>query len=417
MTPDDPQDERPTRARSSSSRARSFTVARPRLGYPALLFTELDTDDAFQKLLDDKTFLHTAKPAGQTIKEYREVSYFDPDVDTHAGGRRRQDASARQPGVGLRSASPIIRLYSTLRTFDADLETPFNLQLEYRNANVIDFGNEIDLGDLQLSQGRHRRRRHHRSAKVARHPDHDLSRVLGQARKPGTSGSPRRGSMRTLYRVGEPFEFFVREDTEDESDFFKPGLESHQLQGLYLQPDPPQVNNPLTIVASIVAGSELPQSTLMERIAVAAARRPQGPDAHRQAGRAHPVRVQQPDPAHAGARQFVAHVRDAGRAPRPLAVRAVVRGAARLDVGRPGRPGYRGSPRPAVHRRSGDRRRRGGGLRAVAEDGEPGGHDRSRPELHARWSSSTRSNRRRTSRSAATAAQPVPEHDRRRRTR
>ena len=45
------------------------------------------------------------------------------------------------------------------------------------------------------------------------------------------------------------------------------GLESEQLQGLYLQPDPPQVNNPLTIVASVVAGSELSQSTLMERIA------------------------------------------------------------------------------------------------------------------------------------------------------
>ena len=40
-----------------------------------------------------------------------------------------------------------------------------------------------------------------------------------------------------------------------------------------------------------------------------------------------------------------------------MAVRVVVRGAARLDVGRPGQPGYRGSPRPSVHGRSGDRRR------------------------------------------------------------
>lgn len=39
----------------------TFDVLRPRLGYPALLFTEMDTKDAFQKLLEDKTFLHTGK--------------------------------------------------------------------------------------------------------------------------------------------------------------------------------------------------------------------------------------------------------------------------------------------------------------------------------------------------------------------
>jgi len=46
-----------------------------------LLFTQLDTEDAFQKLLDDKIFLHKGKVAPETIKEQREVSFFDPDVD------------------------------------------------------------------------------------------------------------------------------------------------------------------------------------------------------------------------------------------------------------------------------------------------------------------------------------------------
>ncbi|HKR59322.1 MAG TPA: hypothetical protein VJS64_06270, partial [Pyrinomonadaceae bacterium] len=59
----------------------SFEISRPRLGYPALLFTEMDTADAFQELLDDKDFLHTGKVGLETIKEQREVSYFDPDVD------------------------------------------------------------------------------------------------------------------------------------------------------------------------------------------------------------------------------------------------------------------------------------------------------------------------------------------------
>jgi hypothetical protein len=265
VTPDDPQDD----ADSGSVHflhGSSFTVARPRLGYPALLFTELDTVDAFQKLLDDKTFLHTAKPVGQTIKEYREVSYFDPDVDrvlvvvdvktllldNQASASRRE---------------PFIRLYSALRSFAPDPEEPFTLQLEYRDANVIDFGNEIDLGDLQLSKD---------------DIDNGDAIVLPRSRdiritiypvcsdkpgKPEYFGFAKMRIDEVLYRVGEPFQFFVREDAEDEEHFFKPGLESHQLQGLYLQPDPPQMNNPLTIVASIVAGSELPQATLMERVA------------------------------------------------------------------------------------------------------------------------------------------------------
>src|SRR6185503_19116380 len=48
-----------------------------------------------------------------------------------------------------------------------------------------------------------------------------------------------------LVRTGEPTQFFVREDATDEQNFFRPDLESRQLQGLYLRPDPPQVNNPL----------------------------------------------------------------------------------------------------------------------------------------------------------------------------
>jgi hypothetical protein len=67
--------------------------------------------------------------------------------------------------------------------------------------------------------------------------------------------------------VGEPSQFFVREDAEDERDLFKLGLESHQLQGIYLQPDPPRVNNSATLATTIVEGVTLPQSTVIERLA------------------------------------------------------------------------------------------------------------------------------------------------------
>ena len=116
VTPDAPQDD----ASSGSVQflqGSSFTVVRPRLGYPALLFTELDSGDAFQKLLDDKTFLHTAKPAGQTIKEYRDVSYFDPDVDRMLVVvdvktlllDNQASASQREPFIRLYSTAAVLR--------------------------------------------------------------------------------------------------------------------------------------------------------------------------------------------------------------------------------------------------------------------------------------------------------------------
>ena len=308
---------------------------------------------------------------------------------------------------------PFIRLYSTVRSFDADLEEPFTLQLEYRNANVIDFGNKIDLGDLQLSKadiddGD--------AIVLPRTRDIRITMYPVCSDKPGKLGYFGFAKTRIdeeLYRIGEPFEFFVREDADDEEDFFSPGLESHQLQGLYLQPDPPQVNNPLTIVASVVAGSELPQTHADGADRVAAPPGLQGPNAHRQARGAHAVRLQQPDPAHAGARQFVAHVRDGRRASRPLAVRAVIRGSARLDVGRPGR--RRVSRFAATRQFTGEAatvERRGRGPRAVPEEASrvaTTGPDR---ELHARRLRGRRGAEEGRA-EARDRRQPVSEHDRR----
>ena len=132
---------------------------------------------------------------------------------------------------------------------------------------MIDFGNEINLGDLGLSkfaidQGntlvlpRSRDIRHH-----------SVPGVLRQAAQARYFGFAKTRFGEATYRMGEPVQFYVREDATDEQTFFKIGLESHELQGIYLQPDSPQVNNPETLIASTVAGSEIAQSTLMGRLA------------------------------------------------------------------------------------------------------------------------------------------------------
>ena len=84
---------------------------------------------------------------------------------------------------------------------------------------------------------------------------------------PGYFGFEPTGIDGALHLLGEPVQFYVRENADDEQSFFKLWLESHQLQALYLRPDPPQVNNSETLVAATVEGSELPQSTIISRLA------------------------------------------------------------------------------------------------------------------------------------------------------
>jgi hypothetical protein len=244
----------------------SFDISRPRLGYPALLFTEMDTNDAFQKLLDDKAFLHTGKAVNETIKEQREVSYLDPDVD-------RMFVIVEVKTLlldnlaSLNQREAFIPLYTTFRDFPRDPEAPFNLQLEYRDANVIQFGNKIDLGDLSLSQTDI-----DDGDSIVLPKSRDIRITLlpvasDKADKPEYFGFAKTPFAGEFVRTGEPVQFFVRQDAVEEQQFFRKDLESRQLQSIYLQPDPPQINNPITLVAFTVEGKELGQSTLMQRLA------------------------------------------------------------------------------------------------------------------------------------------------------
>jgi hypothetical protein len=244
----------------------SFDVYRPRLGYPALLFTQMDTGNAFKKLLDDRKFLHTGKIGAETIKEQREVSYFDPDVDQvmvivdvktilmdNLASRSQREA--------------FIPLYQTFRKFPKGLDKPFDLELEYRDAHVIDFGNQVTLGDLKLSQ---KQIDAGKSIVVPTSRDVRITLLPVSADKPALPeyfGFAKTAYGEEFVRTGEQVQFYVRQNATEELDFFLPGLESHQLQGLYLQPDPTQVVNAATQVAEVVAGKESDQSTVVQRLA------------------------------------------------------------------------------------------------------------------------------------------------------
>ena len=244
----------------------SFDIFRPRIGYPALLFTELDTAAAFKHLLDDKKFLHTGKAPGEHIKEQRDVSYFDPDVDLlmviiEVRTLLMDNLASR----GQREA--FIPLYRTFRKFPKTLSKTFTLELEYRDANVIDFGNQATLGDLQISQAQID------AGKTIVVP---TSRDVRITLLPACSDKPALpeyfGFAKTAYdqdfvRTGEPVQFYVRQDATEEVNFFLPGLESQQMQGIYLQPDPIQVINGTTFIAETVAGKPAEQNSVIQRLA------------------------------------------------------------------------------------------------------------------------------------------------------
>jgi hypothetical protein len=243
-----------------------FEISRPRLGYPALLFTELDTDVAFQKLLDDRDFLHTGKVGKETIKEPRAVGWFDPDVD-----RMLVIVDVRTLALDTLASrdgrDAFIPLYTTFRDFDDDPEAPFTLELEYRDANVIDFEDPADHGDLGLSQADI-----DAGGPLVLPTSRDIRITLFPAcsdkvGKPAYFGFGPTVHAGESIRTGEPTQFFVRRDALDESDFFRKDVESRQLQGLYLQPKTRQVRNPATFIAQTVEGRQGEHSTLMQRLA------------------------------------------------------------------------------------------------------------------------------------------------------
>lgn len=245
----------------------TFEISRPRLGYPALLFTEMDTVIALQKLLDDKTFLHNGKVDTETftekIKDQREVSDFDPDVDRFMVIVEVKSLLLDNL-ASLNQREAFIPLYKTMRTFFGEA---FTLELEYREADVINFENKDTFGDLKISQ-----KDIDAAKEIVLPTSRDIRITLlpvcsEKQKKPEYFGFAETLIAGEFVRAGEPIQFFVREDATAETGFFKIGPESRQVQCIYLQPDPPKVNNVQTFVPELVAGKELEQSTLMQRLA------------------------------------------------------------------------------------------------------------------------------------------------------
>lgn len=193
----------------------NYAIYRPLLGYPALLYTQLN--NAFSLLQADIT---------QARKERREPAYPDPDVDSlkievFLQGLGMDDLLSRD------LASNWYPLYTTSRQFNTgDLTAPLNLNITFVDTEVIKFDDAADLGDFPI-------------------PVENGPLLLPTARNVKIVVTPVCRPDPTLkyfgadhVRFGRPSTILTRQRSNDESALFIEDIPAKHIKAILLQPDP-----------------------------------------------------------------------------------------------------------------------------------------------------------------------------------
>ena len=149
----------------------AITIERPRLNYPAILFTGVNTEDAKTELLADRQRLNDLQNQNMEAlnrKFVREVSLPDPDVtrveivvEVKSLDMDVEDSYHSKTGVSPKDS--FVFLYKTYRNFPEyvlDHNSPndlIDLALSFKNVAVIQFGKadtQLGLGDeIHSEQG------------------------------------------------------------------------------------------------------------------------------------------------------------------------------------------------------------------------------------------------------------------------
>ena len=106
-----------------------------------------------------------------------------------------------------------------------------------------------------------------RPAELARHPHHLYPVASDKAGEPGYFGFAEPRSPASSSAPVSPCSSSSARTRPTSRPSSARSSSPSSCRRIYLQPDPPQVNNPVTIVAATVEGNELQQSTLMQRLA------------------------------------------------------------------------------------------------------------------------------------------------------
>jgi len=235
----------------------SYSIGRPLLGYPALLYTSLANAEA--RLLAD---IPIAKAAG------RPVGCPDPDVT-----RLRIDvtvASLEFDPRNLDGPVPRQRLYSCFRDFHDDPDEPLELPLEFEDvADLADFPAPAGNGPIKLPTAR--------TVEINLTPiaRRDPGMPAGLA-DPMAADVVDLGELdveqpkftyfgKHVARVGKQHVQTVRQEAGTETDLFDE-VPNVPFQGIFLQPDPPYDAHLKDVNAASGNQEQTPQNA-MQRLA------------------------------------------------------------------------------------------------------------------------------------------------------
>ena len=285
-------------------------------GVSALLFTELDTATAIQAAGRSDV----SAPGGSGRLARRSVNIATSATSIRTSTRCSWSSTSRhccstrkRPPPG----EPYLRLYTTTRPFDPDLETPFELTIEYVNVPVIDFNDAESHGDPQLAQ-------------AAIDAGGDI--VLPQSRDiritlyPVCSDKPGKpayfGFDKTRPDIalscGRAHRVLRPRGRHDRGGVLQFGLPSESCAALSATRSAAG-EQPLHHRRHRRRGQGASAEAGHRAAGRGARRRGERADAHRTAGRTHSVRVQQPDSSYAGAGPLIAHLCHGRGAPQSLA--------------------------------------------------------------------------------------------------
>jgi len=199
----------------------SLSVQRPLLGYPSVVFTG--------KYANPIPLLQAASDAAAGVGSF---GIPDPDVV-----RVQVDVEVRalemDNRLSLSGTEPFIHLYTTYRAFPADFAAALSIPLDFRQANVLNFGDPDDLGDLGVSEDDLLN-----MAELRLPRGREIRLTLRGVGEPDSDYYGRPGT-----HIGKPVQLKVRQESEDERDLLASLSAARQIRGLYLQPDPPQPND------------------------------------------------------------------------------------------------------------------------------------------------------------------------------
>ena len=193
----------------------ALEIGRPLLGYPSVVFTG--------KYADPVPLLQAAADAAVGKESF---GIPDPDVQ-----RVRIDVEVRALRMdnllSLSGREAWALLYTAHRDFPADVDQPRTVPLEFRDANVLRFGDPNDLGDLGVTQ-----------AEI----DALDELVLPTARDVRLTIRAVADEDPTYFannaHAGKPVQMRVRRESETETDLIAAASPGRRIRGIYLQPDP-----------------------------------------------------------------------------------------------------------------------------------------------------------------------------------